>query len=262
MNTRRASTLYYRTAETFALWIGLILLWQLLTSLFHAFFFPTPLEIAKELGRNWLSITALQHNALPSLFRIISGWGLASVFGIMLGVAIGLVRGLDAYFEPIIHFGRAISPPAALPIFLILFGIGDSMKILFIAFGVIWPILLNTVKGVQSIDSTQLNSARVYGIRGIRHLFYVILPAASPEIFAGLRISLALAFIMMVISEMISASGGIGYMILQSQANFDILSMWAGMVILGIGGILFNSLFLALEAYFLRWQRGSAGISA
>ena len=259
MNTGgKMKGLYRQAAETLGLFIGIIVVWQLLTSTFQALYFPTPWTIAQKLN-GWLSWSALQEKIFPSLIRVTIGFGLASVAGVALGVAIGLWRGLSGFVEPVIHFFRAVPPPAVLPIFMIFFGIGHSMKVLFIAFGVIWPILINTIKGVQSIDQTQIDSARIFGITGARYLFRVIIPAASPEIFAGLRISLALSFILMVISEMISASGGIGFEILNSQANFDIINMWAGMVVLGLCGIIFSSLLSLIENRLLHWQRGARG---
>jgi ABC-type nitrate/sulfonate/bicarbonate transport system permease component len=253
---------YRRIGEALAVFMGLLIAWQVVTSLAHASFFPPPTAIAVAIAHNWLSLQALQTNVMPSFVRILLGWALASIIGIGVGVAIAWVRGLEAYFDPLIHFARAVPPPAALPIFLILFGIGSSMKVIFIAFGIVWPVLLNTIQGVQSIDSVQLESARVYQIRGWRLMFRVILPAASPEIFAGLRISLALGFVLMVISEMISASGGIGYEILQSQASFDLLNMWAGMVVLGIGGVIFTAVLVAVESWLLRWKKGGPNQTA
>ena len=127
---------------------------------------------------------------------------------------------------------RAVPPPVILPVFLILLGIGDGMKVAFIAFGVVWPILLNTVKGVRSVEPMQLETATAFRLTGVRRLGILILPAASPDIFAGLRISLSLALVLMVISEMIAAGSGIGFRILNSQATFNIAGMWAAIGVL------------------------------
>lgn len=248
-----------RTVESLVLLIIVVLLWQLATSASHHLYFPTPQKIWVDLLAKWFSAQALKTAILPSLIRIAIAWVLAAVVGILLGTFIGLSERASGFLTPLIHFGRAVPPPAALPIFLIFFGIGNSMKVLFIAFGVVWPILINTMKGVQTIDPILLESATVYRIFGVRRLFQIIFPAASPEIFAGLRISLALGFVLMVISEMISASGGIGFEILQSQSNFDIVNMWAGMVVLGVGGILFSLCFALIEGFFLKWQKGMTG---
>ena len=256
METRgRVAAILRWTGESMVLLLGIFAAWQLLTGLFHPLYFPPPARIAVVIGRDWLSWSGLQTQVFPSLMRVTLGWALAAVVGITLGVAIGLVRGLGGYVYPLIHFARAVPPPVVLPVFLILFGIGNDMKVFFVAFGVVWPVLINSIKGVQSVDPTQVETARVYGIHGLRRLTHVVLPAALPEIFAGLRISLSLSFVLMVISEMIAASGGVGFQILHSQAVFNILNMWAGMVVLGIGGVVFNAALTAVEAHVLRWHR-------
>lgn len=251
--------IYQKSGETLGLVVGLVVLWQFVTQYAHALYFPTPWAIAQAIGHNWITWSAFSENVVPSFVRVTMGWGLAGAVGISLGIIVGSTRGIAAYIDPLIHFARAIPPPVVLPVFLIFFGVGNTMKILFIAFGVVWPILINTIKGVQSIEPVQIETAKVYQIGGARKLMHIVLPAASPEIFAGLRISLALAFVLMVISEMISASGGVGYQILQSQADFDVIDMWAGMVILGAGGIVFSSLLGTVEARLLRWKRGGFG---
>ena len=258
-STVRSIRSYRRVTESLLLVMVLIALWQFTTGLAHQLYFPTPLKIWQALASGWISWKALETNVLPSFVRVALGWALAGVVGVTFGVLVGLFRSAEGFLDPLIHFGRAIPPPSVLPIFLIFFGIGDTMKILFIAFGVVWPVILNTVKGVRSIDPTILESATVYQIRGHRRLLHILLRAASPEIFAGLRISLALGFVLMVISEMISASGGIGFEILQSQASFDVVNMWAGMVVLGLGGILFSFIFGFAETRVLKWQRGVSG---
>jgi len=128
------------------------------------------------------------------------------------------------------------------------------MKVAFIAFGVVWPILLNTVKGVRSVEPMQLETAAAFRLTGMRRLGILILPAASPDIFAGLRISLSLALVLMVISEMIAAGSGIGFRILNSQATFNIAGMWAAIGVLALSGVVFNALFSILESRVLRWH--------
>ena len=249
-------------AESVVLFAALAALWQLLTDILRPLYFPTPLTIARVLIGEWFSWSGLATHIMPSLIRVTLGWALAVTVGVSLGVAIGLLRDLAGFVYPLVHFARAVPPPVVLPVFLIFFGVGDAMKVVFVAFGVVWPVLMNAIKGVQSVDSTWLETAKVYGIRGMRFLLHVILPAASPEIFAGLRISLSLSFVLMVISEIISATGGIGFQILNSQASFDIVNMWAGMVVLGIGGILYNAALSVVEKHVLRWHHGLRGGSS
>lgn len=242
--------------ESVVLVVILVLVWQVLTMVFHPLYFPTAVQIGAQIARTWFTGSGFSQDILPSLARVTAGWLIAALVGIPLGMAIGLSPLFSGYVRPIVHFARSVPPPIVLPIFMILFGIGDSMKVIFIAFGVVWPIMLNSIKGVEAVDSVQIDTAEVYGIRGGRRLLRVIVPAAMPDVMAGLRISLSLAFVLMVISEMIAASGGIGYQILQSQAEFDILNMWAGIAVLALGGVVFNAALTAIEGRVLVWHRG------
>jgi len=251
-----------RILESASLIVALVAVWQIATAANHALYFPTPAQIWSQMVISWFTASGFTQNILPSFARVTLGWVLAALAGVPLGMAIGLSPSFAGYVKPIVHFGRAVPAPVVLPVFMIFFGIGDAMKIAFIAVGVAWPIILNAIKGVESIDRVQLETATVYGIRGPRRFLRVVLPAALPDIMAGLRISLALSFVLMVISEMIAASGGIGYQILQSQAQFDILNMWAGIVVLAVGGVVFNAALTAVERRVLRWHRGLQGESA
>ncbi|GAC1655071.1 MAG: ABC transporter permease [Candidatus Dormibacteraceae bacterium] len=217
-------------------------------------YYPTPTRIATSAWVYWLSVGGLSRDVFPSLARVLEGWALAAVFGIAVGTAIGLFRRIGHFVDPVIQFMRALPPPVILPVFLILLGIGDGMKVAFIAFGVVWPILLNTVKGVRSVEPMQLETASAFRLTGLRRLGLLVLPAASPDIFAGLRISLSLALVLMVISEMIAAGSGIGFRILNSQATFNIAGMWAAIGVLALAGVAFNAFFSVLESQLLRWH--------
>lgn len=236
-----------------------VALWQWWTATHHPLYFVEPSTIWHTIRDRWLSGTPSKVTTaiLPSLKRVLAGWFIATFVGVAVGVAIGAYRPLAPYIDPLIHFLRSLPPPAILPVFLVLFGIGDRMKIIFIAFGVVWPILLNTVRGVRSVPELQLETGRVFGIGRVRQLFAIVLPAASPQIFAGLRIALSLALVLMVISELVAASGGIGYEILQGQASFDFPNMWAGIVVVGVVGVTLNALLSAVESLALGWHRGA-----
>ena len=128
------------------------------------------------------------------------------------------------------------------------------MKVVLIAVGVFPPILLNTIDGVRSIDPLYLDTASVLRISRLRRLTHVILPAAAPKIFAGLRISLSIAVILMVISELIAATNGVGFRILQAQRQFKMVDLWAGLVVLGAIGAMLNAGLALIERRVLRWR--------
>ena len=241
--------------------------WQVVTSVWESVFFPSPAEILSRAREIWLAgpanhlflTDAVFDEVVPSLIRLLSGWLIAVVVGVVLGFAIGRVRWVADFVDPMVHFARAIPPPALIPLFIVLLGIGDAMKVALIAFGVVWPILLNTIDGVSSVEPEQLETGRAFRIGPIRQSLGIILPAASPKIFAGLRISLSIAVILMVISEMVAATDGIGFEVLQAQRTFQILDMWAGIVLLSIIGYGLNSALLIVEGRVLRWHRGAYG---
>jgi ABC-type nitrate/sulfonate/bicarbonate transport system permease component len=238
--------------------VGLLVVWQVLTSVTESPFFPTFAETAGRLWNNWLTDPDLiAAQLLPSMFRLLAGWLAAVAVGVVVGTIIGRSAHLRDYVDPIVQFMRAIPPPALLPLFIVLFGIGDQMKIAMILFGVVWPILLNTVDGVRSVDQLHLDTARVFGLRRRDTLLRVVLPSAGPKIFAGLRISLSIAVILMVISEMVATLNGVGFTLVQAQRTFRYLDVWAGMLLLGIIGYLLSSGLGLIERRVLRWQRGA-----
>ncbi len=195
----------------------------------------------------------------PSMARLLGGWLGAVVVGIGLGTLIGLSRRARDYVDPIVQFLRSIPPPALLPLFIVLLGIGDAMKVAMIAFGVVWPILLNTADGVSSVEPLQRETGRVYRIGARDELLRIILPSAAPRIFAGLRVSLSIAVILMVISELVATVNGVGFELLQAQRSFRTLDVWATIVLLGFIGYALNALLGLVEARVLRWHRGAMG---
>ena len=241
--------------------------WQLATAGGRSIFFPPLTEILAQARRSWLSgppsslflTSAVATDVVPSLGRLLGGWLLAVVAGVGLGTAIGLVRNLADYLDPVIEFVRAIPPPALIPPFIVLLGLGSDMKIALIAVGVVWPILLNTIDGVRSVDPVLVDTGRTLRTGRLRRLAYIVLPSAAPRIFAGLRVSLSLSLILMVISEMVAATGGIGFTIVQAERSFATKQMWAGIVLLGVLGYVLNTLLLLVERRVLAWHRGARG---
>jgi ABC-type nitrate/sulfonate/bicarbonate transport system permease component len=241
-------------------------IWQLVALRLEHLYFPTITRILARAHDLWfsgpwtrlfLTDQAISDHLGPSLQRLTGGWLAAVVAGIGLGVLIGRARRLADYVDPIVHFVRSIPPPALLPFFVLLLGTGDLMKIVFIAAAVVFPILLNTIDGVRSVDDVQLATGEVYGIETRRRLTHIVLPAAMPKIFAGLRVSLAVALILMVISEMSFSTNGLGFFILRAQFGFRLVDMWAGIVVLGVIGYLLNAIMLKVEGRVLAWHVGA-----
>lgn len=198
----------------------------------------------------------LRADLVPSLLRLLAGYASAAVVGVALGTVIGSYRKVRAVCEPVLEFLRAVPPPVLVPVIMLFAGIGDTMKIVVIASGCVWPILLNTVEGVRALDSVMSETARSYGITGPARMRSVVLPAAGPQIFAGLRQALSVGIILMVISEMFAASNGLGFTIVQFQRGFAIPDMWTGILVLGLLGFLLSVVFQLVERRVLGWYHG------
>ena len=158
--------------------------------------------------------------------------------------------------EPSLELFRAIPPPALVPVFMLLFGIGTPMKLLVIISGAVWPVLLNTIEGVRAVDEVLADTCRCYGITGARRLYVLVLRAASPQIITGMRQALSIAIILMVISDMMVGSSGLGFTILEFQRGFSIPEMWSGILLLGGLGVVLSLVFRGFEAVALRWYHG------
>ncbi|MBI5439867.1 MAG: ABC transporter permease subunit [Deltaproteobacteria bacterium] len=233
----------------------LLALWWKVSEGSTSIYFPSLSNIAVQFRHLWL----FEHVAIdlaPSLKHLALGYALALALGVGLGVLLGLVRGLDDALRPVLEFARATPGVALLPLFVLLLGVGAPMKVALISFGAVWPILLNTVDGVRSVEPLLLDVARTFQMRFRFRLLHIIIPAASPQVFAGARTSLAIGVILILVSEMVGADRGIGYFVLAAQRSFSIPEMWSGILALGIVGYLLNNLFRLVEARALGWHRG------
>jgi ABC-type nitrate/sulfonate/bicarbonate transport system permease component len=234
----------------------LLVLWGLLSADSDTYYFPPLTDILQTFMDTWV-FERVGSDVVPSLTRLALGYGIACVVAIVAGLALGLSRPLRRATDPIVQFLRAIPPPALLPFGILVLGVGNSMKIFIIAFVCLWPVLLNTIDGVAGVDPTLRETARVYEIGPVDRALRVTLPSAAPQIFAGMRTALSLALILMVISEMVASTNGIGYFVLQAQRSFAIPDMWSGILLLGILGYVLNAVFVLVERRVLRWHRGS-----
>jgi ABC-type nitrate/sulfonate/bicarbonate transport system permease component len=191
-----------------------------------------------------------------SLKRAALGYCLAAVVFIPLGLCMGLFDRFYRALEIVMEMLRPIPPPVVIPVALLFFGLEDEMKVFVIFFSCAWPILLNTIDGVRSIDRVLLQTARTFGLPQRKIIWKVILPACAPQIMTGLRVSLPITLILVVISEMVGSTDGIGYFILDSQRRFRVAQMYAGMLALAILGYTLNQLFAVLYRRLMSWHWG------
>jgi ABC-type nitrate/sulfonate/bicarbonate transport system permease component len=245
---RRALRLLALPALLFTVWYA--------ASLGSENFYAPPLRTILAAFADTWTPERLRADVLPSLGRLTAGYALAAVLGVALGVAVGANRRLRAAAEPVLEFFRAVPPPVLVPVIMLFAGIGDGMKIIVIVSGCVWPVLLNTVEGVRAVDGVLSDTSRAYGVTGVARLRHLLLPAASPQIVAGLRQALSIAIILMVISEMVAASNGLGFTIVQFQRSFAIPEMWSGIILLGLLGFVLSELFRLAERFLLAWYHG------
>jgi ABC-type nitrate/sulfonate/bicarbonate transport system permease component len=253
------SRVWAKLAESTAFAIGfplfLIIVWALWTTVSPQRFFPSPVELVDAFVSTWIG-PRMTADVLPSLGRLAFGIILSVVVGISLGIVIGLTRWLRELLEPILEFFRAVPPPLLIPIAIVLFGPGDGTRVGVIVAGALWPVLLNTIDGVRSTDAVMTETARSFSLTRSERLRFLVLPAASPRIMTGVRQTLSVALILMVISEMFNASSGLGYQIVYFQRNYLVAEMWSGIALLGLVGVLLAVIFGIVERRVLRWYHG------
>jgi ABC-type nitrate/sulfonate/bicarbonate transport system permease component len=220
----------------------------------HRLFFPPLSKILAALWASVISGEILSHVGV-SLWRGALGYALAGVAAITLGVLMGYWRRAYEAGEILVEFLRAVPAPAIVPVAMVLFGIGDGMKVFVIFLACSFPILINTIDGVRGVDPVLIRTARTFGYSGAAILSKVVLPAASPFIMTGLRIALAISLILVVVSEMVGATSGIGYYILEAQRTFKVPRMYAGMLVLALLGFGLNRCFLLVDARLMAWHR-------
>jgi ABC-type nitrate/sulfonate/bicarbonate transport system permease component len=240
-------------------------LWQLLATRRHSAFFPPPWRILTAMHRQWFSGPASHlfltsdatGNILPSLGRILLGLAIVVAAGVPAGLAIGRSPVLTGYLDPLLQFFRSIPVVTAVPVFIALFKIGTQMEVATIVAGTIWPLLLNTIDGARSIDPVQVETAQAFRYTRWERIRWLIVPAALPKIFTGLRLALSLSLILMVFAELIGSTDGIGYEMNNANQSFDLTGLWEGIVLLGILGYLMNAILYLAESRVLAWHRST-----
>ncbi|WP_326686193.1 ABC transporter permease [Streptomyces sp. NBC_01795] len=233
----------------------LLTAWWFATRDSTSVFWPPLADILRAFGPTWLE-GRLTSDVVPSLLRLAAGYGAVIVVGVALGTAIGSSRVVREVLEPVLEFLRAVPAPVLVPVIMLFAGIDNTMKISVIAFGCVWPVLLNTVEGVRSVDEVLRDTGRTYRLGRLTTLTKLTLPGASPQIMTGARQALSIGIILMVISEMFAATNGLGFTTIQFQRTFAIPQMWTGIILLGIIGVLLSLLFKLAERRILHWYLG------
>jgi ABC-type nitrate/sulfonate/bicarbonate transport system permease component len=243
--------------------VVLVLTWQLFsTFVFNPALLPTPLETFDAVVSMGMS-GELWYDIAVSLYRILIGYALAAIVGISLGILIGYFRIVREITDPIIELLRPISPVAFVPVSILWFGIGEESKYFVIFYSAVIVILLNTAAGVAATPVSRLRAAQSLGADDQQLLLSIILPSAMPYILTGMRVALGFAFMGVVAAEMIGASVGIGYLIMQSQMLVQPARMFVGLITLGIVGLVIDRLYRMVVALttrrYVQYQRFEGG---
>jgi len=230
----------------------LVVAWWVLSAGSKSFYFPPLSEI---LGALWHDLVdgPLAYYLAVSLANLAMGLAIAIVLGVGFGLLIGEVGVLRDVTSPTLNFFRAVPPAAIVPIVIIALGVGAAPKVFIIALGCFWPILLNTIDGVRGTAPAVRETARAYRIPSHLVIFRVALPAAMPQIMAGIRVALAVALVLMVISEFFGADSGVGFYITEASTRFATKQAWAGTILVGILGYVLSAAFLVFERRVLAW---------
>ena len=241
----------------FALLAALLVVWELSVRLKWVVT-PTWPAITTVLQTFWQSLTDGTYLQVfgSSLERLLYGYLIATFLAVGIGIAMGVWHRMYLLFEPLVELLRPIPSPAYLPMAILFLGIDNTMKVFMVAFASFFPILLNTVAGVRSVDPVLLDTGRTFGLTRAQIIPRIVLPAAAGYILTGMRISLAIALIVTVIAEMVAGNSGIGFYILSAQRSFLVPEMYAGVIALALLGFGLNKGFVALERMALSWHEG------
>ena len=235
--------------------LAVLLLWQVVASLglYPPVLLPAPATVAEAFATDWRDILG---HAGASVSRVLLGVGLPFLVAVPMGMLIGRYRVLDRLTDWSIQIFRSVPPIALIPMALLFFGIGDRPAIVLIFLAATWPLLINTIFGVRGIDRTLLKVAQSARAGEALVLRDIVLPAAMPAVFTGLRLAIGGGWLTVVTAEMIAVKSGLGYMILNAQLTFRSELILAGIITIGAVGLLADQGVRLLRARACRWQEG------
>lgn len=236
--------------------VALLLLWELAPrlGLVDSTFFPPISEIATAWWQLLLSGDLAEHTT-ASLSRSLGGFVLAILLSIPLGLAIGWWKPVSEYLNPLLELLRNTAALAILPVFILLLGLGETSKVAIVLYACAFPLLLNTISGVKNVEPLLIKSARSMGLSSIQLFRKVIIPAAIPTIFVGIRQAGASSILVLVAAEMVGAKSGLGYLIQYTQFSFQITNMYAGIISISVIGVIINYLLVTLEKRLTGWKQ-------
>lgn len=235
--------------------LAVLLLWELLVraGLLDARFFPPPSLVAGRFAQMLADGSLGQHVGI-SLLRVVLGFAAGAIPAVVIGLTMGLFPVVRALLEPIVAAIYPVPKIALLPLLLMIFGVGETFKIVTIALGCFTLVLVNTVAGVVNIDRIYIDVARNFGASRLDFYRTVAWPGALPMIFAGLKLGMGVSLLLIVAAEMIGARSGLGYLIWNSYQVWDMPAMYIGLVLLAFFGYVFTMALNELERIVVPWR--------
>ncbi|MDR3396128.1 MAG: ABC transporter permease [Pandoraea sp.] len=251
--------------------LAVVVIWQIVTGLewINPIILPSPVAVvtkwwqylkptvtmADGLGA-WLHSSELLTDAANSLYRVVMGFLVGTVIALPLGLLMGTSTRVYGLFNPLVQVVRPIPPIAYIPLAILWFGLGNPPAFFLIALGAFFPVLMNTIAGVRHVDGIYLRAARNLGASQFTIFRRVIMPAATPYILSGIRIGIGTAFIVVIVAEMIAVNNGLGYRILEAREYMWSDKIIAGMLTIGLLGLVIDLGMDRLNNHLLKWHRG------
>ena|SRR5712691_3260042 len=235
----------------------IVLAWEGLSraGVFNPMILPAPSRVLLR-WIDYLRSGELPSDAASSLYRVTMGFLIGTALALPLGLAMGASNAAYAYLNPVLQLLRPIPPIAYVPLAILWFGLGNPPAFFLISLGAFFPVLMNTIAGVRSVDAIYIRAARNLGASRTALFFRVIVPAAMPHIMTGVRVGFGVAFIVVIVAEMIAVNNGLGYRILEAREYFWSDKIIAGMITIGLLGLAIDAALSRLSRYLLRWHRG------
>ncbi|VVD68989.1 sulfonate ABC transporter permease [Pandoraea terrigena] len=251
--------------------LAVVAIWQIVTGLgwINPIILPSPLAVVAKWWQYlkptvtmadgvgaWLSSSELLMDAANSLYRVVMGFLAGAVIALPLGLLMGASSRIYGLFNPLVQVVRPIPPIAYIPLAILWFGLGNPPAFFLIALGAFFPVLMNTIAGVRHVDGIYLRAARNLGASQFTIFRRVIMPAATPYILSGVRIGIGTAFIVVIVAEMIAVNNGLGYRILEAREYMWSDKIIAGMLTIGLLGLVIDLGMDRLNNHLLKWHRG------
>ena len=235
--------------------LGLLVLWQLLlmAGIGDRRFIPAPTDIAVRFWALILNGELAMHTGV-TLVRVFTGFVIGAIPGVAMGLLMAMFKPVRIFFDPLIAALFPIPKIALMPLLLLAFGFGDASKIALVAIAVFFPVIVNTYAGASNIEKIYWDVARNYGASQYVMFTRIVFFGALPMIFAGLRIALAVSFIVLVAAEFVATKSGLGYLIWNSWELLQIDIMFVGIVTIGVLGLITSALFQEIERKVIPWK--------